>query len=321
MCAIVLVGSNLGTFRAAGLQLVRGRLGLPVLYTSIVAATLVSGQFIASAAMNWMLTFWRHRYRKDSTDARRRLLQQIVQQPYYARLAMPEAGGALVEIPIEDLKTHDVILVSSGEQIPIDGRILEGRGLIDERMVRGVDGLVRKQPDDEVFAGSTVRLGELRVEVRRPGEQTQAALLARVMHTAITAPYGTKSPTLRGETWAERTVAPTMAMAGLGLLVGDVSTAGAILRPDYASGPGLAFPLETLQAIALCMRHGIVVRDPLAIERLATADVLVIDHHCALCAPSWRSMRSTSFPAMPRRTCYATRKPRSTISRMNAPAR
>ena len=73
-----------------------------------------------------------------------------------------------------------------------------------------------------------------------------------------------------------------MAIAGLGLLVGDVSTAGAILRPDYATGPGLAFPLETLQAIALCIRHGIVIRDPEAIERLATTDLLILDHHPAL---------------------------------------
>ena len=56
--AVLLVGSNLLTFRAAGRQLLRGQFGLPVLYTSIVAATLASGQFIASAAMSWMLTFW-----------------------------------------------------------------------------------------------------------------------------------------------------------------------------------------------------------------------------------------------------------------------
>ena len=73
---------------------------------------------------------------------------------------------------------------------------------------------------------------------------------------------------------------PTMAIAGLGLLIGDISTAGAILRPDYATGPGVAFPLETLQAIALCLRHGILVAKPEAIERVATADVLILEH-CA----------------------------------------
>ena len=63
--AVLLVGSNLHTFRSAGRQLLRGQFGLPVLYTSIVGVTLASGQFIASAAMSWMLTFWSRRYHDD----------------------------------------------------------------------------------------------------------------------------------------------------------------------------------------------------------------------------------------------------------------
>ena len=57
---------------------------------------------------------------------------------------------------------------------------------------------------------------------------------------------------------------------------------GAILRPDYATGPGLAFPLETLQAVTLCLRHGIVIRNPESLERVATSDLLIIDHSSAL---------------------------------------
>jgi len=281
-CAVLLVGSNLDTFRAAGRQLLHGRLGLPVLYTSIVVATVASGQFIVAAGMSWMLRFWQRLYRDELKNTRRRLLGQIMQQACHVRLATPEPNGVEVEVPIEDLKPSDVILVSAGEQIPADGRILQGRGLVDERMVRGVQGLSRKQPDDGVLAGSTLRLGELRIEVLRRGVETQVAALARAMLAATSVPHGSRTPTLPGETFAERTVTPTMAIAGLGLLVGDVSTALAILRPDYATGPGLAFPLETIQAITLCIRHGIVIRDHDAIERLATTDLLVLDHHFAL---------------------------------------
>jgi cation transport ATPase len=280
--AVLLVSTNLHTFRAAGRQLLRGQLGLPVLYTSIVAATLVSGQFIASAAMSWMLTFWDRRYHNDLASARRRLLGQIIHQPRYVRLATPKADSIEVEVPIEDLEPNDVIMVTAGDQIPADGRILQGRGLVDERMIRGLEGLSRKQPDDEVFAGSTIRLGELHIEVRRHGSETRVATLARCTLESTTAPRGGQTPTQRGETFAEQTVAPTMAIAGLGLLIGDISTAGAILRPDYVTGPSVAFPLETLQAVALCLRHGILIRGPDVIERLATADILVLEHHPAL---------------------------------------
>jgi cation transport ATPase len=280
--AVLLVGSNLHTFRSAGRQLVRGQFGLPVLYTSIVAVTLASGQFIASAAMSWMLTFWSRRYYDGLAGAQRRLLRQIIHQPHYIRLATPRTNGIDLEVPIEDLKPNDVIVVSAGEQIPADGRILQGRGLVDERMIRGIHGISRKQPDDKVFAGSTIQLGELQIEVLQHGSETRVAKLARIMLEVTNAPPGSRTPTMRGEEFAEQTVAPTMAIAGLGLLMGDISTAGAILRPDYATGPGVAFPLETLQAIALSLRHGILIREPEAIERLATADVLILEHHAAL---------------------------------------
>ena len=91
-CAVLLVGSNLDTFRAAGRQLLHGQLGLPVLYTSIVAATLASGQFIASAAMSWMLTFWHRRYR-DRIDER----SAQAAGPDHPAAALRPAGNAGAE--------------------------------------------------------------------------------------------------------------------------------------------------------------------------------------------------------------------------------
>ena len=64
--------------------------------------------------------------------------------------------------------------------------------------------------------------------------------------------------------------------------MGGINTAGAILRPDFATGPGLAFPLETLQAVTLCLRHGIVIREAESLERVATSDLLIIDHSSVL---------------------------------------
>ena len=210
------------------------------------------------------------------------MLGEITRQPSYARLAGSKANNGGLEIPIEDLKPSDVILISSGELVPVDGRVLEGHGLVDERLIRGVYGLSRKRPDDVVLAGSTLLFGDLRVEVLQNGSQTQAAALSRAT-LAVTMPASSSQTlTLRGEEFAERAILPTMAIASLGFLMGDVSTAGAILRPDYATGPGLAFPLELLQAVTLCIRHGVVIRDPEAIERIATSDLLVIEHSIAL---------------------------------------
>ena len=275
-----MVGSNVKMFRDAASQLGRGQLGLPVLYTTIAAGTLATGQFLPWATMNWMLKLWKRQYQQQLASARRRLLGEVVQQQRFARVEA--AGGVEVEVPAERLVRGDVILASAGEKLCVDGRIIKGHGLIDERFVRGAIGMNRKGPDETVYAGSIVLSGDFQVETRGEAAKSRAATLARAALTAANHQLGTKTPTLKGEKFAARVVGPTLAAAGLGYSLGGVPTALAILDTDFASGPGLAYPLETLQALSLCYQQGIVVRDPEAIDRLAKADVLFLDHHSAL---------------------------------------
>ena len=83
--AVLLVGTNLRTFRAAGLQVWNRKFGLPVLYSVIVAATLASGQFFASALMSWFFRFWQGRLGVELAAERRRLLDQCLPLPRLAR--------------------------------------------------------------------------------------------------------------------------------------------------------------------------------------------------------------------------------------------
>ncbi|MGO9601578.1 MAG: hypothetical protein ACLP7Q_26670 [Isosphaeraceae bacterium] len=278
--AALLLGTNLRNFRDAALQLAGGRAGLPVLYTGIAAATLASGQFLPWALMNWMMKFWNHRSEIQLASARRRLLGDVILQERFARVEAP--GGVQVEVPVHRLAPGDLILVSAGEKLAVDGRIVQGRGLLDERVVLGTSGMSRKGPDEHVFAGTMLLSGDLQVETRLQGPATRAAALARAALAAARTTPGDRTHSLRGETFASRIVAPTLAVAGLGLYVGGAPTALAIMRTDYASGPGLAYSLEALQALAVCSRQGIVVRDIQAIEQMAQADVLLLERHPSL---------------------------------------
>jgi cation transport ATPase len=275
LSATLLVGLNLRTFRAAWLQVQRRKAGLPVLYTIIVVSTLASGQFLASALMTWFFKFWQGRLRSELASERRRLLDACLPLPRLCRLVT--AGGDEVLAPVDRLRQGDRVAVGSDEPIPADGRVIEGGAIIDERSVRGLEGASRKRPGDMVLAGSTVLAGWLRIEVAGPSDRTRATKIGRSLVAASSPAAGPLTPTRRAEAFADRTVGPTLATAGLGLLVGDLTAAGAILRPDYATGPALAFPLETLRDAALCARSGIVVRTHDAFERLARVDLILLD--------------------------------------------
>ena len=185
-------------------------------------------------------------------------------------------------VPLDRLRPGDRVAVGADESVPADGRIIAGEGIVDERSVRGLEGASRKRVGDGVLAGSTVLAGSLRIEVTAAADRTRASSIARALVAATSPAAGPTSPTLRAERFAEKAVPPTLATAGVGLLVGDLTAAVAILRPDYATGPALAVPLETLRNAARLRRRGIVVRQPDAFDRLAEVDLIVLDDDPAL---------------------------------------
>jgi cation transport ATPase len=103
-----------------------------------------------------------------------------------------------------------------------------------------------------------------------------------VLEAATRPTTGPLTPTERGAPFARRAVGPTLATAGVGFLVGGLTTASAILGPDYATGPGLALPLGRLCDLADALRRGLLVRDPAALERAPEVDLIVLDDHPAL---------------------------------------
>jgi cation transport ATPase len=282
----LLVGTNLKTFRAAWLQ-ARGRtFGLPVLYSVIVVTTLASGQFLASALMSWTFRFWQGRLRVDLAAERLRLLEGCLPLPRTAQLVTPAAPDVLVQVPAERLQAGDRVAVGPDEAVPADGRIVEGEAIVDERSVRGLEGASRKRVGDSVLAGSTVLSGSVRVEVTRPAGAARASAIGRSLVAATSPDPAPHGPTRDAEAFAARTVGPTLATAGVGLLVGDLTAAAAILRPDYATGPGVAVPLEALRDAAACVARGIIPLRFDAFARLAAADLIVLEDGPALRRPA-----------------------------------
>lgn len=278
--AALLVGLNLKTFRTAWVEARGRRVGLPALYTAIVATTLATGQFVSSALMTWFFCYWHGRYRRDLATERHRLLDACMPLPALVRLVT--AGGTEVLVEAEQIRPGDRLAVSDGEVIPIDGLVHRGEAAVDERSLRGTDGATRKRPGDAVLAGSFVLSGALVVTAGCAVEHTRAAAVGRALVATTTPHPGATAPTRQAEADAGRAVGATLATAGFGLLVGDLNAVAAILRPDYATGPGLGVPLAVLRDVALCARGGAVVRDPSVFERLGEVDLLVFDDHPVL---------------------------------------
>jgi Cu2+-exporting ATPase len=273
----LLVLTNLEILGAAAGQLHRREIGLPLLYTSIVGVTLASGQFLPAALMLWCFRYWEHRYRRDLRVENRALLEEVAGLPEEARVLT--ADGLERMVPTREVTAGQRIRALAGETVPVDGIVLSGAASVNESALYGAPAPTRKVVGDRVLGGSKLFAGALDLEVLRTGHKTRAARIAQALTAATVPPPCAWALNQEAEEFAGRAVAPTLLATGAGLLVGGVTTAGAVLRPDYATGVGLAMSLERLRHVRTAIRNGAVLRTGDAVARFAATSWIVLDDH------------------------------------------
>lgn len=280
LCAGLLVVANVDMLRDAAGQVRRGKLGTPVWMTALLACSIASGQVLAYALTDWSFRYWTRRWRREAAAESRVLYRDTVPVP--AQVRFKTAEGVEILTPVRQARPGQRVYAAAGETLPIDGKVVSGAALVHETPLSGARASLRKIPGDEVYAGSTVIEGRIGIEILRTGEETRAAQISEAVFRAAT--MLPDHPALRRTafTLTDRTVAPTLATAGVGLMVGDLFTVGAILHQDWLSGAELAVPLETLRDIRLAAAGGAVVRSPDALQRLSESRFLVLEDQPAL---------------------------------------
>jgi len=268
--AALLAGMNVSTLREAYAEIRARQIGLPTLYSTIVATTLATGQFLPAALMTWFFRYWRRRF-EDRLER--------VQLEFLVTL-LPGLGRANRQMQDGHLMIGDLIVLNPEEHVPADATVIEGEGLVSGYCPGQRFGTVRKYVGDTLLAGSTVTEGRFIARVERVGSATRAAIIGQTLIDA-THPVPSRTDralTLPSERFANKAVPPTLLMAGGGgVIVGELIAAGAILRPDYATGVGIAGSIHTWNDLRHCLQQGVLIRTPLLLEKLAAARVIVLD--------------------------------------------
>ncbi|MEM2939912.1 MAG: heavy metal translocating P-type ATPase, partial [Candidatus Bathyarchaeia archaeon] len=116
--------------------------------------------------------------RRKSAANIRRLLEL---QPTLARVLR---DGQEVEVPVDDVQVGDVIVVRPGERIPVDGVVIAGHSLVDEKIITGESIPVDKGVGSEVIGGTINKSGLLRIRATRVGDETALAQIIRLVEEA-----------------------------------------------------------------------------------------------------------------------------------------
>lgn len=258
--------------------LLRGKVGLPTLYTGTLTFTVLSGMPFSASLMATFMQFWPRAAFRTLTHSRRRLFANYLQRATWARLISED--GLESEIEIDSLRPGDTIIVYKGETIPVDGFIETGLAAIEEEALSGKAGALDKGPGDVVFAATFVKDGQITVRVTRVGRETIAG------HIGMHVPRGRIDhlpASSEAEHVAMNMVTPALALSGLNLLVtGDIVASQTTIRPDYATAPRFSAQLAALHELSDSLRRGILFRHSAALSRLPATDIYVFDDAPAL---------------------------------------
>ncbi len=124
--------------------------------------------------------FLEARAKAQTSQAIKKLAQM---KPKKARVVRE---GKEVEIPVEDVKVGDIVVVRPGERIPVDGVVVEGESAVDESMISGESMPVDKKPGDEVIGATINTTGSFRFRASKVGKDTVLAQIIKMVEDAQT---------------------------------------------------------------------------------------------------------------------------------------
>ena len=201
-------------------------------------------------------------------------------QPRTARI---ERDGAVVEVPLADVKAGDRFVVRAGDAVPVDGDVARGESSVDESMLTGESRAVAKVPGDKVYAGTVNQDGMLVAVATGVGSKTLLAGIVRLVAEA----QGSKAPIQRLADRVSGVFVPIVVAIAVITFVATLAITGeasralihavAVLVIACPCALGLATPTAIIVGTGRGAQRGILIRNAAALEHAGRLTKLVVD--------------------------------------------
>lgn len=201
-------------------------------------------------------------------------------QPKTARV---ERNGEILEIPASSLQADDIFIVRPGENLPVDGVVIEGTSSVNESMLTGESLPVSKQAGAKVFAATLNQQGLLKCRATGVGAHTQLAAIIRLVEEA----QGSKAPIQRMADTISGIFVPVVVVISILTLgitwwlthdfVAALINAVAVLVIACPCALGLATPTAIMVGTGRGAQAGVLVKNAAALEHAEKIQTLIVD--------------------------------------------
>ena len=191
------------------------------------------------------------------------------------RTARVLTGGTEKVVPAEEVRVNDILRVLPGETIPVDGVITDGETSVNQAALTGESMPVDKHPGDEVSSGTVNQFGAFLMKATKVGEDSSIQRMIRLVQSADASKAKIVGLADRWATWIVVT-ALTAAVITF-LVTHEILRSVTILVVFCPCALVLATPTAIMAAIGNATRHGVLVREGDALERLARVKRVTFD--------------------------------------------
>lgn len=184
-----------------------------------------------------------------------------------------EDGDILV--PVSDVEAGDVIVVRTGNMIPLDGKVMSGEAMINQAAMTGESMPVRKAEGSYVYGGTVVEEGECRIVIEKATGSGRYDRIVKMIEESEKLKSATEA---KASNLADKLVPYSFAGTLLSYaLTRNPQTALAFLMVDYSCALKLTLPLAVMSAMRECSKYNITVKGGKFLEALSEADTIVFD--------------------------------------------
>ncbi|QRN48961.1 heavy metal translocating P-type ATPase [Macrococcoides bohemicum] len=183
--------------------------------------------------------------------------------------------GKTETIDIDDVATNDILLVKTGDKVPVDGHVVYGSGALNEASITGESKWVQKSLNDKVYAGTIVENGTIRIQTETVGEDTLFGKIIELVEEA----QDSKSAAEKFIDRFSKYYTPFVLLLAVivGMLTRDVALAITILVLGCPGALVIGVPVSNVTGIGNGAKHGVLLKGSEMINDFSKVDTIVFD--------------------------------------------
>lgn len=246
---------------------------IELLVSIAVIGSFIIGEYDESAIVTFLFLFGS--YLEERTLAKTRQSIKSLTEMAPTTATVVQADGTTEEVDVDDVDEGDIVLVKTGGSIPVDGKVIDGHGYTDESVVTGESRQVGKQIQDDVFSGTMVSDGYLKIQATKVGDDTTFAKIIELVEDA----QDTKS---HAEKFIDRfaqyyTPAVLVIALVVFLFSRDFKLAITVLVLGCPGALVIGAPVSNVAGIGNGAKRGILVKGGEAMDTFSKIDTFVFD--------------------------------------------